>query len=155
MPGSRAVGPRFTPRRMALVLGAFALMWAAALAAIAMASGAQSDYTHMATFFTQSALVTFGGAYAVLPYVIETAVETHHWATAAQMIDGLALGETTPGPLIMLVAFVGFILTGLFMAFFNGRLGIPYLLAQVMTTGVVLVRSFVANRLWTFSPAPL
>jgi putative flippase GtrA len=54
-----------------------------------------------------------------------------------------------------LVAFVGFVLTGLFMALFNGRLGIPYLLAQVMTTGVVLVWSFVANRLWTFSPVPL
>jgi putative flippase GtrA len=54
-----------------------------------------------------------------------------------------------------LVAFVGFLLTGLFMALFNGRLGIPYLAAQVMTTGVVLVWSFLANRFWTFSPAPL
>jgi chromate transporter len=63
----------------------------------------------MAWFFTQTALLTFGGAYAVLPFVIENAVETYGWATPSQMIDGLALGETTPGPLIMFVAFVGFV----------------------------------------------
>jgi chromate transporter len=63
----------------------------------------------MAWFFTKAALVTFGGAYAVLPYVLQSAVEQHQWMTAAQMIDGLALGETTPGPLIMVVAFVGFV----------------------------------------------
>jgi hypothetical protein len=61
----------------------------------------------MGWFFTQAALVTFGGAYAVLPYVLPGAVEDYGWVTAAQMIDGLALGETTPGPLIMVVAFVG------------------------------------------------
>jgi chromate transporter len=53
--------------------------------------------------------MTFGGAYAVLPYVYQGAVENYQWLTPAQMIDGLALGETTPGPLIMIVAFVGFI----------------------------------------------
>ncbi len=63
----------------------------------------------MAGFFTRAALLTFGGAYAVLPYVYQGAVETWGWLTAAQMIDGLALGETTPGPLIMVVAFVGFV----------------------------------------------
>jgi chromate transporter len=63
----------------------------------------------MATFFTKAAFLTFGGAYAVLPYVNQAAVETYGWLTAAQMIDGLALGETTPGPLIMIVAFVGFV----------------------------------------------
>ncbi len=60
-------------------------------------------------FFTKAALVTFGGAYAVLPYVNQAAVEQYHWLTAPQMIDGLALGETTPGPLIMVVTFVGFV----------------------------------------------
>jgi len=63
----------------------------------------------MAEFFTKAALVTFGGAYAVLPYVYQGGVETYGWLTGAQMIDGLALGETTPGPLIMVVAFVGFV----------------------------------------------
>lgn len=58
--------------------------------------------------FTQAAFVTFGGAYAVLPYVAQQAVENFQWLSSAQMIDGLALGETTPGPLIMVLAFVGF-----------------------------------------------
>jgi len=63
----------------------------------------------MAWFFTKAALLTFGGAYAVLPYVVQGAVEHYGWLTTAQMMDGLALGETTPGPLIMVVAFVGFV----------------------------------------------
>jgi chromate transporter len=63
----------------------------------------------MGWFFTKAALLTFGGAYAVLPYVYQAAVEDYQWLTALQMIDGLALGETTPGPLIMVVAFVGFV----------------------------------------------
>jgi chromate transporter len=63
----------------------------------------------MGWFFTKAALVTFGGAYAVLPYVYQGAVEQYQWLSGAQMIDGLALGETTPGPLIMVVAFVGFV----------------------------------------------
>ncbi len=63
----------------------------------------------MSWFFTKAALLTFGGAYAVLPYVYQGAVEQYQWLNAAQMIDGLALGETTPGPLIMVVAFVGFV----------------------------------------------
>jgi chromate transporter len=63
----------------------------------------------MGWFFTKAALMTFGGAYAVLPYVVQGAVEQFHWLTGPQMIDGLALGETTPGPLIMVVAFVGFL----------------------------------------------
>jgi len=63
----------------------------------------------MGGFFTKAALVTFGGAYAVLPYVYQGGVEHYQWLTGTQMIDGLALGETTPGPLIMVVAFVGFI----------------------------------------------
>src|SRR5258708_11478857 len=63
----------------------------------------------MGWFFTKAALLTFGGAYAVLPYVHQGAVEYYGWLTALQMIDGLALGETTPGPLIMVVAFVGFV----------------------------------------------
>jgi chromate transporter len=63
----------------------------------------------MGAFFTKAALLTFGGAYAVLPYVYQGAVEHYGWLNAQQMIDGLALGETTPGPLIMVVAFVGFV----------------------------------------------
>ena len=71
--------------------------------------GWQGTLTQMSWFFTKAALVTFGGAYAVLPYVYQGGVEQYAWLTGTQMIDGLALGETTPGPLIMVVAFVGFV----------------------------------------------
>ncbi len=71
--------------------------------------GWQGTLTQMSWFFTKAALVTFGGAYAVLPYVYQGGVEQYQWLTGTQMIDGLALGETTPGPLIMVVAFVGFV----------------------------------------------
>ena len=74
-----------------------------------MLAGWAGPFVQMGAFFTKAALLTFGGAYAVLPYVYQGAVEQHQWLTAAQMIDGLALGETTPGPLIMIVAFVGFV----------------------------------------------
>jgi chromate transporter len=63
----------------------------------------------MGLFFSQAAVVTFGGAYAVLPYVAQQAVESHSWLTSSQMISGLALAETTPGPLIMVLQFVGFV----------------------------------------------
>ena len=77
--------------------------------ALGLAFGWESVYAQIAWFFTKAALVTFGGAYAVLPYVHQGGVEIHGWLTSTQMIDGLALGETTPGPLIMIVAFVGFV----------------------------------------------
>jgi chromate transporter len=99
----------FSRARLALIVGAFVAIWAAALAALASAFGWRADPTQMGWFFTQAALITFGGAYAVLPFVIEAAVESYGWVGATQMIDGLALGETTPGPLIMIVAFVGFV----------------------------------------------
>jgi chromate transporter len=90
-----------------LIIGA--LLWAGAMVAVVAAHGWQSTLAQMSWFFTKAALVTFGGAYAVLPYVYQGAVETHQWLAGPQMIDGLALGETTPGPLIMVVAFVGFV----------------------------------------------
>ena len=71
--------------------------------------GWKTLYPQIAWFFTKAALLTFGGAYAVLPYVYQGAVDHFHWLSANQMIDGLALGETTPGPLIMVVAFVGYL----------------------------------------------
>ena len=71
--------------------------------------GWKTLYPQLAWFFTKAALLTFGGAYAVLPYVYQGAVDHFQWLSANQMIDGLALGETTPGPLIMVVAFVGYL----------------------------------------------
>src|SRR5207249_3224801 len=95
--------------RFVLVLAVFLAVWGAALGALVALFGWESELAQMGWFFTKSALLTFGGAYAVLPYVYQGAVEHYHWLTATQMIDGLALGETTPGPLIMVVAFVGFV----------------------------------------------
>jgi chromate transporter len=100
---------RFSWLRLALVAIVFLLLWGAALGALAAAYGFDGVPTQMAWFFTKAALLTFGGAYAVLPYVFQNAVEHYQWLSAPQMIDGLALGETTPGPLIMVVAFVGFV----------------------------------------------
>ena len=84
-------------------------LWAVTLGLIALLFGLGHTLTLMGGFFTQAALLTFGGAYAVLPFVTQAAVGQYGWLTAAQMMDGLALGESTPGPLIMVVAFVGFL----------------------------------------------
>ena len=84
-------------------------IWAAMILMLTSQFSWQGTLTQMAWFFTKAALVTFGGAYAVLPYVYQGGVEHYQWLSATQMIDGLALGETTPGPLIMVVAFVGFV----------------------------------------------
>ena len=100
---------RYARSRLLRIVGVFALVWGAMLLALTVQSGWNGALTQMAWFFTKAALVTFGGAYAVLPYVYQGAVETYGWLAPAQMIDGLALGETTPGPLIMIVAFVGFV----------------------------------------------
>jgi chromate transporter len=84
-------------------------IWALAGGMLYFTLGWEHTLTQIGWFFTKAALVTFGGAYAVLPYVYQGGVETYGWLTGPQMIDGLALGETTPGPLIMVVAFVGFV----------------------------------------------
>ena len=83
--------------------------WLLPIAALIAIFGWNTLYPEIAWFFTKAALLTFGGAYAVLPYVYQGAVDHFHWLSANQMIDGLALGETTPGPLIMVVAFVGYL----------------------------------------------
>ena len=99
----------FSWPRLALYVGVGLTMWGLALGALALSYGWESTLTQIGWFFTKAAMLTFGGAYAVLPYVYQRGVEDYGWLTARQMIDGLALGETTPGPLIMVVAFVGFL----------------------------------------------
>lgn len=100
---------RFSWRFFSQVLAASLGLWALSLGLLAAAFGWQGALTQMGWFFTKAALLTFGGAYAVLPYLYQGAVDHYHWLSAAQMMDGLALGETTPGPLIMVVSFVGFL----------------------------------------------
>ncbi len=99
----------FTWTRFRRVLLVCIGLWLCAVGALVATWGWHAALTQMAWFFSKAALLTFGGAYAVLPYVYQGAVGHYHWLTATQMIDGLALGETTPGPLIMVVAYVGFI----------------------------------------------
>ena len=99
----------FSLSRLAMVLLAGAALWLLPMAALFLTYGWSGTLTQIGWFFTKAALLTFGGAYAVLPYVNQMAVEHYQWLSTAQMMDGLALGETTPGPLIMVVAFVGFV----------------------------------------------
>lgn len=142
---------RFSRTRLAAVLGAGALLWLVPMAvlwAIQEASlGATATLTQMAWFFTKAALLTFGGAYAVLPYVYQGAVVHYGWLTPTQMIDGLALGETTPGPLIMVVAFVAFAgawQSAELMALFGpDRLFLAAALAAALVTWFTFLPSFV------------
>jgi len=99
----------FTWKRLWQVLLAATVLWLVPMGLLMLQFGWDHTLTQMSWFFTKAALLTFGGAYAVLPYVFQGAVEQFGWVTATQMMDGLALGETTPGPLIMVVAFVGFV----------------------------------------------
>ena len=103
------VHARFRWGGLARVIVVGAVLWLAPMALLSAGLGWDHTLTQMGWFFTKAALLTFGGAYAVLPYVYQGAVGHYGWLTPTQMIDGLALGETTPGPLIMVVAFVGFV----------------------------------------------
>lgn len=94
---------------LGMVLAVGAVLWLLPMAALLWAHGWSGTLTQLGWFFSKAAMLTFGGAYAVLPYVNQAAVEHYQWLSTGQMMDGLALGESTPGPLIMVVAFVGFV----------------------------------------------
>ena len=100
---------QFRWTRLLQIIALGALLWAVPMGWLTMVYGWNHTLTQMGWFFSKAALLTFGGAYAVLPYVYQGTVSHQGWLTPTQMIDGLALGETTPGPLIMVVAFVGFV----------------------------------------------
>ncbi|OHC69677.1 MAG: chromate transporter [Rhodocyclales bacterium GWA2_65_20] len=99
---------KFTWARLAVTTVIFVAIWALSMLALG-GLGDQGDLYRMGDFFTKAAFLTLGGAYAVLPYVYQNAVEHYGWITGPQMMDGLALGETTPGPLIMIVTWVGYL----------------------------------------------
>jgi chromate transporter len=118
---------------------------------LTFAYGWDHTLTQMGWFFTKAALLTFGGAYAVLPYVYQGAVGHYGWLTPTQMMDGLALGETTPGPLIMVVAFVGFI-----GAYVKAVLGPDALfLAGAVAACVVTWFTFLPSFLFILAGGPL
>ena len=136
--------------RFARVLTLCLGLWLAAMVALVFTVGWDAVLTQMAWFFTKAALLTFGGAYAVLPYVFQGAVEHHQWLTAAQMMDGLALGETTPGPLIMVVSFVGFV-GGWTKALFGSE---SLFLAGAAAASVVTFFTFLPSFLFIFLGGP-
>jgi len=134
---------RFRAAALARVLLVGIGLWLALMALLLARGGLEGTLTQMGWFFTKAALLTFGGAYAVLPYVFQGAVSEHHWLSAPQMIDGLALGETTPGPLIMVVAFVGFVGAWTKQVFGPDALLLAGSAAACVVTAVTFLPSFV------------
>jgi chromate transporter len=154
--GTEAVDTRLdaraaAPPRVGATLRTAALwlaIWLIPVALVLATLGDAHVFSRIGTFFSTAALVTFGGAYAVLAYIAQQAVETYHWLTPAEMLDGLGMAETTPGPLIQVVQFVGF------MAAWRDSGGLSPLtagfLAAVLTTWVTFAPCF----LWIFVGAP-
>jgi chromate transporter len=134
---------RYSRRHLVKVLGVGLGLWILGMAVLVALNGLQGTLTQMGWFFTKAALLTFGGAYAVLPYVYQGAVETHQWLSGPQMIDGLALGETTPGPLIIVVAFVGFVGGWLKQVFGPEALFLGGTVAATVVTFFTFLPSFV------------
>jgi len=142
---------RFRASRLALAVAFGVVLWAASLGTLAFAASGAPALAQMGWFFTKAALLTFGGAYAVLPYVVQGAVQTYGWLSATQMIDGLALGETTPGPLIMVVAFVGFVGGWNVQAFGPDQLPLAGIIAACVATWFTFLPSFI----FIFAGGPL
>ncbi|MFV8751718.1 chromate efflux transporter [Nannocystaceae bacterium ST9] len=124
------------------------LLWATPIVAFALALGVDSVFVTEGVFFSQAAVVTFGGAYAVLAYIAQRAVETYAWLQPGEMLDGLGLAETTPGPLIMVVQFVGF------LGAFRHPGSLPPMLAGVLGSLITVWVTFVPCFLWIFLGAP-
>ena len=124
------------------------VIWALPFALAGIFLGTQHTIFREGIFFSKAAVVTFGGAYAVLPYVSQQAVEHYHWLTAPQMLDGLGLAETTPGPLIMVLQFVGF------LGAWNHPGNLPPLVSATLGALVTTWTTFVPCFLWVFLGAP-
>jgi chromate transporter len=124
------------------------VLWFTPLVVLALWQGPDNVFTQIGVFFSKAAVVTFGGAYAVLAYIAQEAVSTYGWLQPGEMLDGLGMAETTPGPLIQVVQFVGFM-----AAYRHGGALSPLLagiLGSVLTTWVTFVPCF----LWIFLGAP-
>lgn len=134
---------RFSKKRLASVVLVGLMLWVVPMGLLTLTLGWSNTFTQMSWFFTKAALLTFGGAYAVLPYVYQGAVGHYGWLTPTQMIDGLALGETTPGPLIMVVAFVGFVGAYVQAAFGPENAFVAGALAAALVTWFTFLPSFV------------
>jgi len=142
---------RFRWPHLLKIVAAGLVLWGGVMGWLCGQYGWNGALTQMGWFFTKAALLTFGGAYAVLPYVYQGAVEHYHWLSATQMIDGLALGETTPGPLIMVVTFVGFL---------GGWSQLPFgsdtlLIGGIVAAAVVTYFTFLPSFLFILAGGPL
>lgn len=137
---------QFKLKRLLLTLAGFLTLWLVSLGLLLAASPLLSN---MGLFFTKTAFLTIGGAYAVLPYVYHGAVEHYQWLSAVQMMDGLALGETTPGPLIMIVTWIGY-LGGV-----SQQVAANSLVAGLIGASVTTFYTFLPSFLFIFAGAPL
>ncbi|MGH8550430.1 MAG: chromate efflux transporter [Methylococcales bacterium] len=142
---------KFSWKGLSEIIFAGLILWGAVMGSLCAHYGWNGALTQMGWFFTKAALLTFGGAYAVLPYVYQGAVEHYQWLTPNQMIDGLALGETTPGPLIMVVTFVGFV-AGWTKAVFGPE---QLFLAGASAAFVVTYFTFLPSFLFILAGGPL
>ena len=135
-------------RRAVIVAAVWLTLWLVPVVALVLTLGSENVFSQIAIFFSKMAVVTFGGAYAVLAYVAQQAVEQYHWLKPGEMLDGLGMAETTPGPLIMVLQFVGFMAAyrdpGVLNPMLAGTLG------GLLATWVTFVPCF----LWIFLGAP-
>ncbi|MGE0341187.1 MAG: chromate efflux transporter [Xanthobacteraceae bacterium] len=135
-------------KRLAKTSAIWLAIWLTPVALLFVTLGEANVFSRIAVFFSKMAMVSFGGAYAVLAYVAQQAVENFHWLTAGEMLDGLGLAETTPGPLIMVLQFVGF------LAAFRDAGGMPPLLAATLGGLLATWVTFAPCFLWIFAGAP-
>jgi chromate transporter len=145
---AQAAHTRPSAARALRVVAVCSLLWFAPIAAARALLGPGHVYTELGVFFSKAAVVTFGGAYAVLAYLAQAAVETHGWLAPGEMLDGLGLAETTPGPLILVTQFVGFL-----AAYRHAGFGDP-LLAGVLGAALTTWVTFVPCFLWILLGAP-
>lgn len=127
---------------------AWLALWLVPVAALVAGLGPNNVFSQIAIFFSKMAMVTFGGAYAVLAYVAQQAADYYHWVQPREMLDGLGMAETTPGPLIMVVQFVGF------MAAFRDAGALPPMLAATLGGLLATWVTFAPCFLWIFAGAP-
>ena len=135
-------------KRAIKVLIVWLLLWLTPVALLVFGYGWHDLYTQIGLFFSKMAVVTFGGAYAVLAYVAQEAVQTYHWLAPGEMLDGLGMAETTPGPLILVLQYVGF------MAAYRNPGSIDPMLAGVLAATLTVWVTFAPCFLWIFLGAP-
>jgi len=140
--------PAHSAARVLRIAATSLLLWFGPTVALALWLGASNVYVQEGLFFSKLAVVTFGGAYAVLAYMAQQAVETYGWLNPGEMLDGLGLAETTPGPLIMVVQFVGF------LGAYRSPGALDPMLAGVLGAALTTWVTFVPCFLWIFLGAP-